>query len=272
MEDTDKIMEWFQNALENHVPNFLLAIATLIIGLWLIKRLVQFSKNVLLRSGLPTDVVPSLISLANILLKIGLIFIVAGMVGIETTSFVAIFAAAGFAVGMALQGSLGNFAAGVLILLFKPYRITDWIEVDGRFGQVEEIQIFNTIVVTPGKKTIIIPNGQVIENIVTNYSSKGHIRLELSVTMPYAESFPKVKRVILETLKDISYILQEPEPQVGIETYDSHNIVITIRPFVQPDDYWDVTFEIHEKIKNAFHQHGIKVAYSEGVEMGDIGE
>lgn len=272
MEDNTQIMEWFQRAMEEYIPNFLLAIAVLVIGLWAVKRLTQFCRKILIRSGLPADIVPSLASLVDILLKIALVFVVAGLVGIETTSFVAIFAAAGFAVGMALQGSLGNFAAGVLILLFKPYRITDWIEVDGRFGQVEEIQIFNTIVITPGQKTIIIPNGQVIENIVTNYSTKGHIRLELSVTMPYAESFPKVRKVIMDTLKKIPYILQDPEPQVGIESYDSHNIMITIRPFVEPNDYWDVTFAIHEQIKNAFHQHGIKVAYSEGVEMGEIGE
>lgn len=272
MDDFSQWSDWIKEGLISYIPDFLLAIIVLLIGLWVIKRLTSFLKKVLLRAGIPTDIVPSLASFIDIVAKIALVFVVAGMVGIETTSFVAIFAAAGFAVGMALQGSLGNFAAGVLILLFKPYRISDWIEVEDRFGQVEEIQIFNTIIVTPGNKTIIIPNGQVIENIVTNFSTKGHIRLELSVTMPYAESFPKVKKVILDTLQNIPYVLQDPEPQVGIETYDSHSIVITIRPFVNPDDYWDVTFSIHEQIKNAFHQHGIKVAYSEGIELGEIGE
>lgn len=272
MDNLKTYLDIFLNFIITYTPSFILAIGVLLIGLWLIKRITKLIQIALLNSGLPSDIIPSLSSFFNLSLKILLVFIVAGLVGIETASFVAILAAAGFAVGMALQGSLGNFAAGVIILLFKPYRIGDWVEVQEKFGQVEEIQIFHTLMVTPGSKTIVIPNGQVIENVVTNFSSKGHIRLELEVTMPYAESFPKVRRVILETLKEIPYILQDPEPQVGITTYESHSIVVTIRPFVKPEDYWEVTFAVYEKIKYAFSVNGIKVAYSEGVEMGTIGE
>jgi len=171
-----------------------------------------------------------------------------------------------------LQGSLSNFAAGIIILIFRPYKVGDWIEVSDKFGKVEEIQIFNTLIVTPGRKTLIIPNGQVVESIVTNFSEKGFIRVELNVTMPYAESFPKIKEIIMEAIKDLPHVLQDPVPEVGIETFDSHSIVLAVRPYTHPDHYWDVTFSAHESIKAAFNEHGIQVAYSEGVEMGTIGD
>ena len=188
------------------------------------------------------------------------------------TSLVALLAAAGFAVGLALQGSLSNFAAGIMIMVFKPYKLDDWVEISEKFGKVESIQIFNTSIVTPGNKVIIIPNGKAMEGEITNFSSKGHIRLELQVSMPYEENFPKVKQIILDALKNVKGILQDPEPMVGIESYDSHNIILGIRPFIHPDNYWDVTFEAHQAIKAAFSHHGIKMAYSEGVELGPIGE
>jgi len=141
---------------------------------------------------------------------------VAGIVGIDTAAFIGVLAAASFAVGMALQGSLSNFAAGIIILIFKPYKVGDWVEVQDKFGKVEDIQIFNTIVSTPGQKTLIIPNGEVISGIVTNYSKKGVIRMELNVTMPYEESFPKVRDVIMKELVSIDKVLNDPVPGVEI--------------------------------------------------------
>lgn len=140
-----------------------------------------------------------------------------------------------------------------------------------KFGRVKSIKIFNTTLITPNDKTLVIPNGQVTDNIITNYSTLGKIRLELSVTMPYAESFPKVKQIILDALQDVSYILHDPEPVVGIESYDSHNINLAVRPYIIPDNYWHATYEVYEVIKSAFQKHDIKVAYSEGVELGSIG-
>ena len=261
-----------QNMILEYAPSFIKAIVVLVIGFWVIKRLVGLVRKSLEAANFSADLRPFILSILDVGLKVLLIFSVAGIVGIETASFVAVLAAAGFAVGLALQGSLGNFAAGVIILVFRPYKVGDWVEVHEKFGKVEEIQIFNTIIVTPGKKTLIIPNGQIIDNIVTNYSAKGFIRMELEVTMPYAESFPKIKKIILEELASIPKILKEPEPEVGILTYDSHSIVVGVRPFAYPDDYWEVSFEAYEKIKAAFNRNEIKVAYSEGVEMGDIGD
>ncbi len=255
-----------------YLPRLALAIIVLIVGIKVINKLAQVARFAMEKAGLSKNITPFLSSIMGISLKVLLCFSIAGMVGIETASFVAVLAAAGFAVGFALQGSLSNFAAGIIILVFRPYKAGDWIEVNEKFGKVEEIQIFNTIIVTPGSKTLIIPNGQVVDSIVTNFSEKGFIRVELNVTMPYAESFPKVKEIILEVLKDIPHVLENPEPEIGIETFDSHNIVLAVRPYTHPDNYWDVTFAAHERIKAAFNEHGIQVAYSEGVEMGSIGD
>lgn len=271
-DDITTYWDTFMGLVFGYAPSILKAIAVLVIGFWIIKRLVSLARATMEAAKFSPDLQPFLLSLIDIGLKVLLVFSVAGIVGIETASFVAVLAAAGFAIGLALQGSLGNFAAGVIILIFRPYKVGDWVEVSEKFGKVEEIQIFNTLIVTPGRKTLIIPNGQIIDNIVTNLSAKGFIRMELEVTMPYAESYPKVKEIILTELKNIPTVLDTPEPEVGIIGYDSHNIILGVRPYAYPDNYWEVSFECYEKIKAAFHKNNIQVAYSEGVELGEIGD
>ena len=271
----DNIIEYLEYAgqqLMDFAPVFIKAVLILVIGFWLIKKIVALLRYSLERAKLAAEVTSFLISVLDVGLKILLLIIAAGVVGVEMTSLVAILAAAGFAVGLALQGSLSNFAAGIMIMVFKPYKLSDWVEISEKFGRVESIQIFNTSIVTPGQKVHIIPNGQVVEGVITNFSAKGHIRLELQVSMPYEESFPKVKKIIMEALVSVPGILKEPEPMVGIESYDSHNVVLAVRPFIEPDHYWDVTFAAYEAIKAAFNKYGIKMAYSEGVELGSIGE
>lgn len=269
-------IEKYWNLLIDNVvlygPKMLIAIIVLWVGFKLINRLVRFSQKGLQSLGFSETLISFGQSILGLLLKGLLLIILAGYLGFDLTVFVTVLATAGLAIGLALQGSLSNFAAGIIILIFKPYRVGDWIEVEGKFGKVEEIQIFNTLIVTPGRKTLIIPNGAVIEGIVTNFSKKGVIRLELSVTMPYEESFPKVKKIIEEALTGIEKVIKDPEPEIGIENYDSHSIILAVRPYAAPDDYWEVTFETYEAIKKAFHDHNIRVAYSEGVEIGKIGE
>ena len=254
------------------LPNVLMGVAALVIGLWLIKKLMKFINNAFEKSSFSKEIGSFMTSIISIVLKIFLFLSVAGMVGIDTAAFIGVLAAASFAVGMALQGSLSNFAAGIIILIFKPYQVDDWVEVQGKFGKVEDIQIFNTIVSTPGMKVLIIPNGEVISGIVTNFSKKGITRMELNVTMPYEESFPKVKKIIMDELIKIDLVLKDPLPEIGIENFDSHSIVLAVRPYVIPDNYWEVYYLAYEKIKAAFSAHGIRVAYSEGVEIGKIGE
>ncbi len=272
MEDVVNYWNTFIEMVISYVPKIIGGIAIIVIGFWVVKRLMKLLRRTLERSHFNPEITTFLISASNIVLRVLVLLIAAAVFGVDVTSLVAILAAAGFAVGLALQGSLGNFAAGIIILVFRPYRVGDWIDVDDKFGKVEEIQIFNTLVVTPGRKTLIVPNGQIVDNIVTNYSIKGYIRMELNVTMPYDESFPKVKAIILDVLHDIPYVLEDPTPEVGIESYDSHSVLLAVRPYVEPDHFWEVTFQAYEGIKKAFYESNIKVAYSEGVEMGNIGE
>ena len=274
-EPLSKAAEWAETLGELaliYLPKIGMAILAVIIGFWMVKKIGKIVTAALERSGLSPEVSGFLSSFINALLKIIVLLFAASFVGIEVTAILGLLATAGIAIGLALQGSLSNFAAGLLIMIFKPYRVDDWVEIQDKFGKVEEVQIFNTIIVSPGQKTLIIPNGQVIEGVVTNYSQKGVVRMELEVTMPYSESFPKVKKIIERALNDIPEVLQDPEPEIGIINYDSHSIVVAIRPFVAPDDFWEVTFEAYRKVKEAFNREGIQVAYSEGVELGSIGD
>ncbi len=254
------------------VPKLILACIILFIGFWMVRKLDAIVEAAMEKAGLSLEITSFLSSIIEIGLKFVVVLIAAGMLGFEMSSLVAVLAAAGFAIGLALQGFLGNFASGITIVFFKPYKVGDWVEISEKFGRVESIQIFNTTIITPGQKTLIIPNGQVTDGIITNFSTKGHIRIELNVTMPYAESFPKVKSVIIKALKTVPDVMQDPEPMVGIESFDSHNVIIGIRPFIKPDNYWDVTFNVHEVVKKAFNENGIKVSYSEGIELGEIGD
>ncbi len=252
-------------------PKLAGAIIILIAGFWLAKKLAALFALSLEKASFSKEVAPFLVSFVGIAMKIVILLAAASIIGIETTSIVGILAAAGFAVGFALQGSLSNFAAGILIMVFKPYKMGDIVEVAGKFGKVEDIHIFNTILTTPGLKTQIVPNGKVIDGTITNFSTKGAIRIELNVTMPYMESFPRVKEVLLNALDTVPIVLKTPAPEVGIERFDSHNILVAVRPYVRPDDYWDGIFEVHKAIKTAFHDHNVHIAYSEGVELGEIG-
>lgn len=254
------------------VPKLAIAILILVVGFRLANRLARILEKSLTRTGASDDVKPFLKSMATIAMKVLLVFTASEIVGIKTASFMAVLAGAGFAIALALQGSLGNFAAGIILLIFRPYRLGDWIEVHGRFGKVEEIQIFNTIIITPGLKTLIVPNGKIIDDVVVNFSQKGSMRLELIVKVPYEESFPKAKKIILNALLEVQGIKKDPPVEIGIQAFDSHNITISVRPYVNPDEYWLVTFNCYEKIKQAFNLHQIKVAYPEGVELGVIGE
>jgi small conductance mechanosensitive channel len=237
----EKLNFYYDKVIELAVtfaPKLAAAILVVIVGFWLVKKLSALFALSLERASFSKEVAPFLISFAGIALKIIVLLAAAGIVGIETTSIFGILAAAGFAVGFALQGSLSNFAAGILIMVFKPYKIGDMVEVNGKFGKVNEIHIFNTILTTPGLKTLIIPNGKVIDDTITNFSAKGAVRIELNVTMPYMESFPKVKDVLLAAMDSVPLVLKSPAPEVGIERFDSHNILVAVRPFVKPDDYW----------------------------------
>lgn len=272
--EADKIQQYISDLTDWSVkfaPKLVAAILIIFIGLFIVKKLNKLIRLAFEKANLGIEVTEFLSSLMELLLKAVVFLFAASMIGFEVSTLLGVLAAAGFAVGLALQGFLGNFASGLTILFFKPYRVGDWVKVSDHFGKVSSIQIFNTTLVTPNDKTLVIPNGQVTDNIITNFSTVGNIRLELEVTMPYAESFPKVKQVIEKALSKCQSILKDPVAQIGIVTYDSHNIVVAVRPYIHPDDYWKATFEVYSAIKQSFSENGIQAAYSEGVELGVIG-
>jgi small conductance mechanosensitive channel len=252
-------------------PKVLMAIGLLVIGLWLVKRVMRLIDMAMEKSKIDKDLRPFLTSLLGALLKIILTLVIAGTLGFDTASFAAIIGAAVFALGFALQGSLSNFAAGVMILIFKPYKVGDLIDIEDEIGFVREIQIFNTILQTEDHFMIIIPNAKAIDDKIKNYTTLGYRRVDLNVSMPYEESFPKVKALIEEALRNTPNVRTEPAPFVGIEVNDSHSITLAVRPYADTDHYWDVYFKGYENVKNALHTAGIKVAYSEGVELGNVG-
>ena len=271
----EKLYEYLNIAVDKIVffaPKFLLAAVIAWVGIKIIKKITNLVKLGLDKSGFSSNFAPFIISVTDIILKISLIFIIASILGADLTGFIAILAAAGFAIGMALQGSLGNFASGILVLSFKPYKTDDWIKINDNFGQVEEIGIFNTKIITRDHNTLIVPNSIVTDSILTNYSLIGTRRVEVLIPMPYSESFPRVKKLINEALFEIDSILKDPLPIIEINNYDTHSVMIAVRPYANPNDYWKAVRDTKAIIKKVFHENEIKIAYIEGYMMGEIGE
>lgn len=266
--DFNNYFESFQETL----PHLLLAVVILFVGWRVVGWLTRKLTTVLQQREMDPAVSSFITSLLSILLKVLVIFSAAEMIGIETASFVAILAAASFAIGMAMQGSLSNFASGVMILIFKPFRVGDIIELSEMKGHVTEIQIFNTIIRTPKNETVIIPNSSVMSDKIVNHSAVGNVRVDIIFHMPYEEQFERVQGVVQEVLRSHTLVLEDPSPLVAIESYESHNINVGVFAFCRPDDYWKVYYELNNAIKVALGKHNVNVAYSEGIELGKIGD
>ena len=254
---TDKAVE----LIMLYAPKLLLAIITLLVGLWVIKLIVRGLGKAMARSKVDVSLQKFLSSLLGILLKILLIISVASMVGIATTSFVAILGAAGLAVGLALQGSLANFAGGVLILLFKPFTVGDVIDAQGYVGKVHTIQVFNTILKTPDNKTIIIPNGPLSNGSITNFSTETRRRVDMTFGIGYDDDINKAREVLNGLVKNDSRILDDPEPQIVVSELADSSVNFAVRVWCDSADYWGIYFDMHEKVKMAFDQNGIGIPY-----------
>ncbi|MDI1323972.1 MAG: mechanosensitive ion channel [Algoriphagus sp.] len=251
---SEKVISW----LISFGPNLISAIAVLIIGLTVINwasRIVTKSMN---KRNVDVSLRTFLSSLVSVGLKILLLITVAGMLGIQTTSFVAIIGALGLAVGLALQGSLGNFAGGVLILIFKPFKPGELIESNGQTGVVQEIQIFNTILLTPENKTVILANGAVSNNTIINYSRHGNLRVDITMAISPTMDIEKAKTVAMETMVKNEKVLKEPAPSVNVVKVGDGMVTLAIRPYADQSQYWDVFFSIQEEIKNAFDLNKIE--------------
>lgn len=249
------------NELVAWAPKLVGAILVLLIGLWIIGRIMKVVQAGMERSGLDKDVIPFLSSIVGVLLKVMLVFSVAGIVGIETTSFIALLGMAGFAIGMALQGTLGHFAAGVMVMIFKPYRVGDLVDIQGVVGNVEEIQIFNTVIRNLDNKKTIMPNGIATSGIMTNLSAHEYLRVDLNVAMPYEADFEEVQEIILRAIHSTPKVMTDPAPDVEIEKFAENNLLLAVRPYAKTEDYWDVYFGTYKNVKAALGKSGIRVAY-----------
>ncbi len=267
---SQKANEYLSMAVD-FIPKVVVAVIVFTIGLKIINKIVDLVKVGVNKTGISSELKPFINSTVAFSLKVLLFFVVAGIVGIETTKFIAVLSAAVFAIAMGLQGSLGHFAAGILILIFRPYKVGDVVEIQGQLGIVRDIQIINTNVELFDKKMAIIPNGSAISDIVTNHSFEGVVRVDTEISMPYEEDFPKVRKILEEVVKKTPGVLQDPKPFVGIKEFDSHSIRLSVWPYAKIEDYWDVLFAVNANLKKAMGENQIKVAYSEGVELGTIG-
>ncbi len=253
----DKLLEMSISAGKN----ILVAIIVFIVGRFLISMINKFFAQILEKRKIDVTIKTFLKSLVNILLTLLLIVSVVGALGVNTTSFAALLASAGVAIGMALSGNLQNFAGGLIVLLFKPYKVGDWIEAQGVSGTVSEIQIFHTILTMADNKVVYIPNGNLSSGIVVNYSRKETRRIEWVVGVDYGEDLAKVERVVRELLDADPRILKDPAPFVALNALSASSVDVTIRVWVAAADYWDVNFEVRKNIYNEFNKQNINFPF-----------
>ncbi len=240
-----------------------LAIACIVffIGKWIINRLYNFVSRAFERRHVDQSLRTFLLSLIRIILMFILILIVIGLLGIPTSSFLAIFASAGLAIGMALSGTLQNFAGGVMILLFKPYRVGDYIEAQGYSGTVKEIQIFNTILNTPDNQTIIIPNGGLSTSSMKNYSKEEMRRVDWTIGIAYGDDYDTARKAILEILANDQRVLTEPAPFIALNSLRDSSVEIVVRAWGKSSDYWGIYFDFNEQVYKQFDKYGLHFPY-----------
>ncbi|MDX2444452.1 MAG: mechanosensitive ion channel, partial [Bacteroidales bacterium] len=253
----DKAME----LLVTYGPKLVGALLVLVIGLWIIKLINKAVSRLLEKKDWDPSLEPFIRTLISILLKIMLVISVMGMVGIQMTSFIAILGAAGLAVGMALSGTLQNFAGGVMILAFKPFRVGDFIDAQGYMGTVYEIQIFSTILKTPDNKVVYIPNGGLSNSSLTNFSQEPTRRVDWTFGVAYGDDVEKARKVLLGLIKADNRILKDPEPFIGLGELGDSSVNLTVRVWVNAEDFWDVFFEMNENVYKIFEKEGLSFPF-----------
>lgn len=239
----------------------LLAIVVFIVGRWIVRRLNKLLAKILEKRHVEASLSTFVKSLVNITLTLLLIIVVIGVLGIETSSFIALFASAGVAIGMALSGTLQNFAGGVMILLFKPFKVGDTIEAQGQSGTVREIQIFNTILATPDNKIIIIPNGGLSTGLMKNYSREATRRVDWEFGIAYGDDYTKAKAVIARLLDADGRVLKDPAYFIALTSLGESSVNIVVRAWVNAGDYWGVYFDMNEKVYKTFAEESLNIPF-----------
>ncbi|USZ50903.1 mechanosensitive ion channel family protein [Halomonas sp. DN3] len=259
--DVEALIEFASTTGLQFLINLVAAAAIFIIGRWVAKAV----HRVVVKGMQRADVEPLLVKfLGNILYALLLTFVILAAIsriGIQTASLIAVIGAAGLAVGLALQGSLANFAAGVMVIIFRPYRIGDYVEAGGVSGTVEDVQIISTELSTPDNRKIIVPNGQMMSGAVVNYSAHATRRVDLTVGVGYDDDIDTVRRVLESVVADDPRVLSEPAPNIRMNAMGDSAITWIVRPWVQASDYWDVYWEMTEEIKRRFDREGISIPF-----------
>jgi small conductance mechanosensitive channel len=247
--------------LMTYGPPLLLAVVVLIVGMWIINRFVAGTRKTLEMRSFDPTLGRFLTSLLGVVFKALLLISVASMIGIATTSFIAILGAAGLAIGLALQGSLANFAGGVLVLMFRPFKVGDFIEAQGVSGIVAEIQIFNTVIKTPDNKVMIVPNGPISNGIITNYSKEATRRVDFVFGIGYGDDMAQARSVLEGLVAADDRILSDPRSKVVVSELADSSVNFTVRVWVNAPDYWGVYFDMTESVKLAFDRANISIPY-----------
>lgn len=257
----DNIMTQLEFYASQYGLNLIFAILILVVGLWLAKVLTKSLMKTLNKKNVDPTLSKFIIALTRIALILFVILAAINRVGIQTTSFVAVLGAAAFAVGFALQGSLSNFASGVMLIIFRPLKVGDYIEGAGQSGTVEEVGIFVTILKTPDNKVIFIPNSKLMGDSIINYSVKDKRRVDMVFGISYSDDIDKAKKVINQIISNDPRILKDPAPQIVVSALADSSVNFYVRPWVNSADYWGVYFDITEAIKKSFDDHELSIPF-----------
>lgn len=265
-----ELQKWIDKGYELIIsfgPKVVASILIWIVGIWIIRVMLKNVRKLMDKKDLDISLKKFLLNLLNWTLKVLLILVVLGTLGIETTSFAAVLAAAGLAIGLALQGSLANFAGGVLIMLFKPFKVGDLIEAQGEMGTVKEIEIFTTKLTGLSNKEIIIPNGALSNGNIINYTTEGTRRVDLVFGVGYESDLKKTKEVMMSVLTSHPKVLKTPEPTVNVLALADSSVNLAVRPWCASEDYWMVYFDVTEQTKIALDAAGIEIPYPHQVQV-----
>ena len=244
-----------------YLPNILSALVLLFLGLWSIKIVKSILNKIMIKRNLEATLANFLSDLLNWTLKALLFVTVISQLGVQTSSFVAILGAAGLAIGLSLQGSLANFAGGVLIIMFKPFRVGDFIQAQGEMGTVHQIQIFVTKLHTADNQIIYIPNGQLSNGSITNFSQSNYRRADLTIGISYGSDIKKAKEIALDIMKNHEYVLEDPMPVVWVKDLAESSVDLAVRPWAKNENFWAMRSDILQQIKEAFDNNGIEIPF-----------
>jgi small conductance mechanosensitive channel len=260
----NEAVNWFngnQDLLVNFAGNVVSALLILVIGNWVVKAIANAVANRMRKKEIDGAVVDFVHTFVRYLLFVVVLIAALGRIGVETASVVAILGVAGLAVGLALQGSLSNFAAGVLIVAFRPFKSGDYVDVAGVAGSIDSIQIFSTALKTPDNKMIVVPNGAILSSPITNYSHHDTRRIDFVVGVSYSADLKRTKHVLTNTLAQESRLLSTPEPTIGVVELSESSVNLVVRPWVRTEDYWAVYFDLLQAIKEGLDKEGIEIPF-----------